>query len=180
MQVFSKIFQFLFPSHCLVCKQQGEYLCNSCKSHLLPHPSICPACHRATKEGEPCFSCEQQQKTLLSGTIIAFSYSKEIKRCIYAIKFYHKYAIAHFLAQRLALHIQSNPRINLSLQNTLITRVPNHRTRRRFQKGYNQSKILAVETAKILGIPAIELVSKIKKTQSQVSLSRTERLQNLL
>ncbi|MEY3197548.1 MAG: hypothetical protein RL023_3 [Candidatus Parcubacteria bacterium] len=134
MQVFKHISQYLFPSHCLVCKEPGNYLCNNCKSRIIPHPEICQACHRESKDGTTCFSCKEQKKSVLSGIIIAFSYSKEIKKCIYAIKFYHKYAIAYFLAQRLALHIQSNPRLNLSLQSTIITWVPNHRTRRRFQK----------------------------------------------
>lgn len=180
MQVFSTISGVLFPSHCLVCKQQGNYLCLSCKAKLLPHPEICPSCHKASPNALTCFSCKEQNKTVLSGVLIPFSYNQEIKKCLYAVKFYHRYDIAGFLAERLALHIQSHPILHEAPGNTVITRVPNHRTRRRFQKWYNQSKILATQTARLLDIPAIGLVSKIKKTASQVSLSRAERLQNLL
>lgn len=177
---FSHIIQTLFPQYCLVCKRPGNYLCNNCKAKLIPHPEICPFCHQPSTQGKTCFVCQETNKTHLAGSIIAFCYSQEIKKCIYAIKFYHRYDIAHFLSERLALHIQSHPFFANDLRNTIITRVPSHRTRRIFQKGYNQSKILALETAKILGIPNIELVSKIKRTKSQVSLSRTQRLQNLL
>jgi predicted amidophosphoribosyltransferase len=180
MQVFSHIRNILFPSHCLVCKTKGSYLCSNCKQTLQIHPDICPWCHKASLHGTTCFHCKETKKSHLDGILIAFRYNTAIKKSIYAIKFHHRYDVAHFLSEQLLHHICSHPILSTSLQHTCITRVPSHRSRRRFQKWYNQSKILAVTTGQLLGCSSSSLVDKIKKTVSQVSLSRSKRLQNLL
>ncbi len=47
-------------------------------------------------------------------------------------------------------------------------------------KGYNQSELLARSLGNKLGIPCVQLVQKNKYTPSQTSLTRQERLLNML
>lgn len=57
--------------------------------------------------------------------------------------------------------------------------MPSHWWRRYFEKGYNQSELLAQELAKRLKLPLFPCAKKCKATASQLSLKRSARLENL-
>ena len=100
------------------------------------------------------------------------------------LKYFHKKDIGGFLVERLKIALEanqsfSNYKLQISNSKFFITRVPTHRYREHFIKGYNQSKILAKKLSEITGIPAIELAKKKKHTKTQASLNREGRLKNL-
>ncbi len=64
-------------------------------------------------------------------------------------------------------------------QKIIITRIPSHRYRKHFIKGYNQSEILAKKLSEVTGIPRIEIAKKKRYTKTQASLKREGRLKNL-
>ncbi len=167
----------IFPKHCLICWENNEYLCKSCKKKLLSHPEVCPSCHILSKHGKTCFSCKQKNYTL-DGCIIAYSFTPVIKQLIYQLKYNHRYDVATFLSERLYINISAHE--VLSQSNIIITYVPSHRIRRLLYKWYNQSKILWKMVAKLLWIANISTVTKLKHTTSQVKLNREQRKENLL
>lgn len=68
------------------------------------------------------------------GIHIAFIYTEYLKKLILKLKYDHRYDIAFFLAERLALSIQTNETImqQIAKKPTYITHVPTHRRRKRF------------------------------------------------
>ncbi|MAD29167.1 MAG: amidophosphoribosyltransferase [Woeseiaceae bacterium] len=56
--------------------------------------------------------------------------------------------------------------------------VPIHH-RKRFDRGYNQSELLARGISSVIGVPVKpDLLSKIKNTKSQTKVSKEERIEN--
>lgn len=158
---------------------------------------MCLYCHKPTQDFQTCGACKlTNPNAVLDGCIIGFSYTPEIKKLIYKLKFYHRHHIATFLAHQLALCCQTNQTLQegigtnrnkweqiggsiTSFSSCLVTFVPSHRRRHYFVKGYNQSEILATYIAEKLILPCHEVAKKIKHTTSQVSLSREQRQKNL-
>ncbi len=181
MNIFFLLLDLFFPRSCLGCGTTGTYVCGSCKKELVPHPDRCPFCHRVMKYGQVCYDCRPEHRHL-QWIMVAFVYTSFIKKLIRDLKFAHKYDIAWFLAERIALLIQTNPSlVEAQKSNKLfISFVPSHRRRRRVVKWYNQSELLATHAAKALWITYIQAVSKQKYTTSQTKCTRQQRLVNLL
>jgi len=177
------LIDLIFPRQCVLCSEPWAYLCKSCKKKLQPHPEICPRCHRFSQDYQVCLNCKSEKNNFLEGIIIPFVYNTMLKKLIMKLKYFHKKDIGGFLVERLDIALQANK----SLQNSqfwipnyqFITRIPTHRYREYFIKGYNQSKILAKKLSEITWIPRVELAKKKKHTKTQASLNREGRLKNL-
>lgn len=177
----SKRLELLFPRTCCWCWKVWSYLCFECKKQLFPHPELCPVCHCPSPWFKTCANCTLEERTFLDGLLIGFAYKTFLKKLILKLKFYHKKDIALFLAERGALLIQLNPYLSSSLEKRqlFLSFVPSHRYRRYFQKGYNQSELLAKSLSDLLQLPFLSCFKKNKATTSQVKLNRAERLKNL-
>jgi ComF family protein len=87
-----------------------------------------------------------------------------------------KYSGMRRLAQPLgALLSEALPR---GRQFDLVTAVPLH-WRRRFQRGFNQSQLLAQAIARARGIPAAEVLRRGSATRAQAGLSNAQRRENV-
>lgn len=175
------LLNFCFPRFCVGCKTEWSYICLQCKKLLKPHPDRCPFCHRATLFWQTCYDCLPYHRQL-QWIMVAFVYTTIVKKLILQLKFGHKYDIASFLAQRLALLIQTNPVFNKTMHEwaLFISYVPAHRRRKYVVKWYNQSELLAQHVANTLQLPMIQWIRKQKHTVSQTKCSRKERLTNLI
>ncbi len=178
------LINYIFPRTCIICWTTGAYLCKMCKKLLEPHPEICPICHRFSADYKVCLNCRSEKKFVLEGIIIPFRYDKILKKLIMKLKYFHKKDIGGFLVDRLKLAIEVNQTLlncKLKIPNSkfFVTRIPTHRYREHFIKGYNQSKILAKQLSEVTWIPRIELAKKKKHTKTQASLNREGRLKNL-
>lgn len=178
----SCILNLFFPRHCISCWTSGAYLCKICKRKLIPHPEICPYCHRTSKDYLTCIECRTNKENCLEWIIIPFAYTESLKKLIIKLKYFHKKDIGSFLIDRLAIALQANQSLQHTLvtsHSSLVTFVPSHRYRHYFIKGYNQSEILAKELSKKLHVPMITIANKKKHTKTQASLDRNGRLHNL-
>jgi len=175
------LIDLIFPRECLSCGKPGSHLCFECKKKLTPHPELCPFCHSPQRDFKTCQLCKYNWETALEWVLICFSYQTLIKKLILKLKFYHKKDIWPFLAQRLSLLIQTHQTLSEALNrgNLIISFIPSHRWRHYFEKGYNQSELLAKHLAKELNIPVLQLAKKSKYTASQLKLSRSQRQKNL-
>jgi len=190
----------VFPPVCFGCHTVWAYLCKNCKKSVKPHPETCPFCRRSTKHWLVCLNCKSDHRHL-EGVIVGFIYTSTIKKLITTLKRWHRYHIAPFLADRLALLVKSHellcPKLigfakAPSLQNHtesnvvqqrrdfIVTSVPTHRRKKLFVRGYSQSEHLARALAKTLELPYVSLFVKSKYTISQTKLTRNKRLINLL
>ncbi|MDR0369714.1 MAG: hypothetical protein LBH96_04315 [Candidatus Peribacteria bacterium] len=145
----------LFPRECIGCHTEGCYLCNDCKKQLYAHPEICPFCHKDSQDFRVCFGCRAREESL-EGVLIGFSYQSLLKKLILKVKFGHKKDIVKFLAERLALLLQTNMQLSgliasfspgQSNSDFIVSFVPSHWRRKYLEKGYNQSELLAKELA---------------------------------
>lgn len=177
----SKRLELLFPRTCCWCWKVWSYLCFECKKQIFPHPELCPVCHCPSPWFKICANCILGERTFLDGLLIGFAYKSFLKKLILKLKFYHKKDIALFLAERGALLIQLNSYLSSSLEKhqLFLSFVPSHRYRRCFQKGYNQSELLATSLSNLLQLPFLSCFKKSRATVSQVKLNRAERLKNL-
>lgn len=173
------LLDFLFPRICVWCGRKWEYLCSNCKKELYPHPEMCPFCHQKSSDFQTCKECSENQ--ILKWIIIWFAYKWVAKRLILKAKFAHKKDVISFLAQRLALLIQSNQQLKSKLENfeLFVSYVPSHWRRKYYEKWYNQSQLLAKSLANELWMPMLKLASKKTYTVSQLRLNREERKKNL-
>lgn len=180
MSFLSCILEYIFPDYCLACEEPGDFLCAACRKNLKPHPELCPFCHRVSPHYARCLNCLTLYPDL-HGIIIAFQYHGTLKQLIWKLKYNHRRQIAPFLAERLALLVQTHPELQQAIQhnNLLISSVPSHRRRKFFVKGYNQSQLLAQAVAEKIHTPYEKLFRKHKYTRSQAKLKRKDRLYNL-
>ncbi len=198
----------IFPPVCFGCHTVGAYLCKNCKKSVKSHPEMCPFCHRPTKHWLVCLNCKSDHRHI-EGIIVGFIYTATIKKLITTLKWWHRYHIAPFLAERLALLVRSHELLypeligigkasslqngkTSSLQNSethsrtapknnlIITSVPTHWRKKLFVRWYSQSECLARGLADVLEVLYVPLSKKSKYTISQTKLSRSKRLINLL
>ncbi len=170
-----------FPPSCVHSWQKGSYLHKSYQRQLVPHPDICPVCKKHSPHFFSHVLC--RSSTTLHWCIIGFSYNDIIKKLIKNFKYYHQYDVADYLAQRLYFHIASHPFWARTIRNhpekTIVTSVPSHWRRKHITKWYNQSEILARSVAKKLWLHYHTIAKKRKRTRSQVSLKKHERVDNV-
>lgn len=170
------ILSFLFPQVCLWCNKAWWFICYHCLKLVKSHPEICPICHLYSQDYKICYNCKLLQSSLY-GVMIGFQYSGLMKKLILALKYYHKYTVASWLGQKLALLVQTNTLLGQNLRDwkAVVTHIPSHWTRHHFVKWYNQSQLLASALSSELKLKHITLVQKHKLTRSQTGQSRPKR-----
>jgi len=145
------IFEFLFPTQCIVCENPGSILCRECFRHIpIKKYDLCPICQKIeTFAGRVCNLCENEKKKIyLDGIIIASYYKHPILRdTIYRYKygFIRKLAwpLARILLKKLFL-LETFP-----FELFAFTPVPLHKKRRQW-RGFNQSELLGQKLKRIL------------------------------
>lgn len=152
------ILDTLFPPQCIHCKKEGHLLCASCKDQILPQ-------HEPwAKENIPLY---------LEELIIASSYKNVIlMKAIAQYKYRFTKEFSFFFAELLASVLP------LRSEDVLIP-VPLS-VRRKWWRGFNQAEEIANILSEKTGAPMITPLLRIRHTKQQVSLSRTERLNNVV
>ncbi|MFA0812310.1 ComF family protein [Microbulbifer epialgicus] len=110
-----------------------------------------------------------------SGVRATWHYAYPISQLIQRFKYHSDLAAGHTLAQLTAQAIEP-----VEDRPDLLAPIPLH-WRRYWQRGYNQSQLVAAELAKQWQLPLRpRLLRKIAATQTQSQLRRHQRLRNLL
>lgn len=177
------IIDLIFPKTCLVCSQEGSYLCESCLEKLpLVSYFYCFVCHKISVLGRTCESC--QKKTGLSGIIYAADYKNQIiNQAIKLLKYKSVKDLASPLAQLLIKIIKNSHFLsnNFSADSSsfIIIPIPLHR-KKFLWRGFNQSELLAEKLAKEFELELkTDVLFKIKNTRSQTDLKEKERHLNI-
>ena len=171
------LLHLLFPDRCLFCRDllplsDGLPLCSSCRVKFTPAGRICPCCERFFR-GEGSCTCHPVPTPLRS--LYALSrYDQQWRLLLHDLKYRKRRSLARpfgvWLAREIVLQKYCVPQ--------LVVPVPLHRHREQ-ERGFNQSALIAGHTARALGIPCRQLLTKNKDTVSQTTISRRERRENV-
>lgn len=165
----------LFPSECLCCHKEGDWLCPSCKEVALQIiSSTCPFCDRLSPLGKTCQRC--RTKHALSGARSLWYYKGPVKNLV------HTYKYGGILASTDWITLQLSPLLHelpvAKHHKVIITSVPSSKDRLA-ERGYNQSEVLAKALTKATGYTYKPLLVRTTKAPSQTSLTRQERIANM-
>jgi len=173
---FWKLKNLFFSPRCMIC---GDYLtpdstlllCSFCFTHLpLIPPEHCPVCGRMTPSGgATCFQCQTQKPKFRQHRSVVF-YTSEIRYVLLKYKFYRKRHYAATIGTLMSSYVTENY--------DFITAVPVSEKKKR-NRGYNQSRLLAEQIEQIRQIPYKETLQKTKHTPPQSKLGYKQRLTNI-
>jgi ComF family protein len=178
------IFPLVFPDDCRVCGEtlrevsrvpvcarclcdpqplMAEYFCVTCRTPFLNHFPLdesgrCPLCRLGLTGFDAVYSYG--------------SYEGSLRKLIHLFKYDKIYSLARPLAGFLARVLPREERFDV------IVPMPLH-WRRQWERGFNQSELLAGVIAKKWGVPIQRAVRRVKSTAPQAGLTNAKRRANV-
>lgn len=172
--LWTSLYEALFPKYCLSCKREGKWLCSDCQEAIsYLRYQFCPFCLTITRTGRPCSICQPRHH--LTGLLAATHFKPPISNLIHQLK----YKGTKELSQLLTKIMIKNTRNRIPRGKKIIIPIPLHPKQGR-KRGFNQAELLARELSKRLKIEySPRILKRIKDTKSQTKLNRRERRENL-
>ena len=175
-----RIIDFIFPPNytCICCGRDifnNPYgVCEGCKSSLpFLTGRLCQHCSDILiSDGDYCKRCKGKAQ-LYDKAISPFIYTDAIAKHIQNLK----YNNAKYLAEPLS-RFMADTFCNSKISTDFVTPVPLC-TKRMKERGYNQSSLLADSFSKIVNIPVLDVLERVKETGTQTELNFIERQKNL-
>jgi len=173
------ILDILFPKKCVGCGRAEANICPKCaKTARLAFPQVCPACERASIGGVTHKRCVKSG--LPDGLISIWAYERLIRNVVKKLKYRFVYEIAEELG------ILASNELNKVIAEGWIPKndkivmvpVPLHWTRENW-RGFNHSREVAKIIGEQLGWRVVDLLTRVKKTRSQVGLGEKDRQKNM-
>lgn len=170
---------FFYPKwRCVSCGKEvfdGEYFCADCKEKLpFIEGAFCEHCGRKTIADENYCSTCKGNLTETDRARSVFNYEKPISTLIKKAKYKNERYILDVFSEYLAGAYFKN-----YFSSDIIVYVPMTKKAEK-KRGYNQSKILAVNVAESVGVPIFDVLEKTKDTKRQAKLTAKDRRQNLI
>src|SRR3989338_2645751 len=178
------VLDLIFPRRCIGCRATQTYLCARCSAMLGRDSAFsCVRCHSDLENHRAlCTRCSIRKPAPLSALYAGARYqTPAIQRAVRLLKYRGAHRLAlplgAFLAERV---LPPQTRLVLDLRNAVVVSVP-LAPRKKRQRGFNQSALLAAAFAERCGLPHLaDAVVKARKTPSQVEmLTRAARRTNL-
>ncbi len=183
MRLLRAVGDLLAPRQCVVCGRtlgvQEDEICIFCEADLpltryssMVHNPMADRInllierHRADSDREP---------YAFATSLLFYNSGNAYSRIPQALKYRYKLSTGRFFARRLAEEMAS---VAHFADVDLVTAVPLHWTRR-FQRGYNQSEIIAREVARGLGVPYRDILVRVRRTRTQTRLSGEDKSRNV-
>ena len=156
--LIADFFSLLFPKLCINCQlvlsNQENHLCISCMTRL---PTI-----KATSSAANAIERLFYDQELICKALCLYRYQKKgvIQHLVHELKYKGNKDVGEFFGRQLAIKI--NEWLDTGTEDYCIVPVPLHWKRKK-QRGYNQSEVIAKE---ISGQTSIEMINAIKKTNN--------------
>lgn len=183
LDIIEQISAWLFPRVCVCCGfnsgNSNLDLCTNCKKNLPWLTARCYGCGLrldSAHEAIVCTKCRDQPPEY-NCLHALFEYISPLTKLINQLKFSRKLNLGYLLGSLLAEAIQGWYRQKPFPE--VIIPVPLHEQRLR-QRGYNQALEICMPVVKMLQIPLnTEICKRIKYTQQQTRLDKSQRIHNL-
>lgn len=171
------ILDTLFPISCLVCEQEGSFICAECAVKLTPvQNQFCIACHKPAPFGLTHPGCQTPQGA--DGLISFFDYhDKNVAEILIKGKYSFIPGTYGIFGKILAEKIKNHYQHLLAGDYTLVP-VPLAASRKRW-RGFNQAEVLCQALSLQLGFPFGNLLVRTKTTKTQKDLKKDQRVKNV-
>ena len=178
-RLLDELAHFFLPARCLGCEEalpwrpQALNLCSDCRKSIRRADDVhCRLCGAETATGAwLCLPCQRSAPSF-DGLVAAWSYEPPIDQVMQGLKFRRLEYLAVHVADALVRELP------IDGGHDLVTAVPLH-WRRRLQRGFNQSDLIARPLARRLGLPYHRILRRTRATQAQSGLTRSQRQANL-
>jgi ComF family protein len=174
------VLSVVFPSLCVHCEKARDLprrgpLCSGCWQDLPRHQGKVCTCGQPLGASPPCGRCRRGLSPIARGASLG-PYEGPLRSVLHALKYGEQTRAAERLAEALA----GDPAVcSLRSAGALLVPVPLH-PRRRAERGYNQSELLARALSRRLGLGlAPGALVRRKDTAPQTGLSAAARRQNV-
>lgn len=165
--LLERTISIIAPHRCFGCSKEINVLCAACRIELFDEaPEMCFLCNIPTVDSRVCEPCRRQ--TVVEHVWMAAAYQGIVKQVIRAYKFERVRAAYQPLSQALCDRLPYLP------EGTVVAHVPTASVRIR-QRGYDQSKLLAQEVARLKGLSHQSLLRR-RHDDRQVGSTRSERM----
>ena len=178
------LFSLIFPDECRVCGDPLQTIsripvCEACLKEPQPMAAefFCVSCKTPFVNRHPldetgrCMMCREG----LTGYDAVYSYGSyegTLRKLIHVYKFEKVHTLAKPLGDLLALSLPREQRFDV------IVPMPLH-WRRRWQRGFNQSELLAKEIARRWNVPVVNVMRRVKASPPQAGLTNAKRRANV-
>ncbi len=180
----SRLFALIFPDECRICAKPLTELsrvpvCPACLAKPAPLAAehFCASCRTPFLNSFPldengrCGLC-RLGLTGFDGAYSFGSYEGELRALIHLFKYGKVQTLAHPLGKLMA---QALPREQAF---DLIAPMPLH-WYKRWQRGFNQSELLANEISQRTGVPVRKAIRRVRNTSAQAGLTNARRRDNV-
>ncbi len=186
-KILDGLLNLVYPEVCLLCsvpvsRHQDCGICGSCWNKALAlriTPPRCSSCGLPFQSFEPdsehlCGDCILQIPSYTGARSFGY-YTAELSGLIQGLKFQGRRNLATLLAPLLAeAFFDTWSRTDFDV----IVPVPLHSKRRR-ERGYNQSELLAHLLGRQIALPCDHALLRVRSTLPQVGLTDSQRLENV-
>jgi len=178
---FRAVLDWVYPIGCIICGREcpsAMPLCATCRRRLpyFANP-LCPVCGEFATPDRAHDDCRNNAFGGLTRLWFSGLFDDGYRPLIHALKYERQLSLGAFFGRRLGRRIKDNFATGESPP--LIVPVPLHPKRRK-ERGYNQSAVIAEGLARVTGIPVAEdLLIRVRKTKDQTRLSSRERVANV-
>jgi competence protein ComFC len=173
------LLDIIFPKYCVVCKQLGEYLCTDCFARVsFDVPTICLVCGKQAINGQTHPVCKG--KHTIDGSMASVVYAGVVKKMVYQFKYRpHLTDLQNLLGDFFYEGLIQQEQFHRILQTeTVFVPIPQHKSKQ-LERGYNHAQLLSETLGMRLNIRTIPFLERVKKTKTQASLKKEERVQNM-
>lgn len=161
-----RLIALLAPHVCLSCGREGGLLCVWCRYDAIDRvPQRCYRCYRLSPDNKTCAGC--RKATALEYVWVRSHYAGLAHDLVYSLKFSRAKAAAGLIANLLDEALPYLP------ADTIVTYVPTATNRVRL-RGYDQTRLIAKELARLRRLPCRRLLIRLGQTR-QVRSSRAQR-----
>jgi competence protein ComFC len=168
-------FDSIWPSECVVCAREGDWLCGVCLAEVEPATAdVCPLCAQPSRAWQTCKACREARG--LSGVRSLWLYHGAVRKLVHSYKYNGLLSMTDWVVAQLAPAISGLPLE--CAKPVVICPVPSTRAKVA-KRGFNQSAMLASALAAELHFPYYVFLARQNHTTSQTKLTREERFANL-
>jgi ComF family protein len=174
-RLWNDALDFIYPPQCIICSAgehapQTPHLCQPCLNVLFDEP-VPPPFDLAAQLSD------RGVKSFFDESYAAWPFSEMVQKLVHAMKYEDKPLMARLLARGMSQRIDLDHRF--SFFEFILAPVPMHPRRRR-ERGYNQSELLAQEMAGAWDMPLnTKALRRARDTVQQALLSAEERRSNV-